>query len=41
MVISFGDGYIDLSMIEFAKFGVAMANAVDEKKESGLYHFIK
>ena len=36
-VISFGDGYNDLSMIEFAKFGVAMANAVDEVKKRAAY----
>lgn len=36
-VISFGDGYNDLSMIEFAKMGVAMANAVDEVKQRADY----
>lgn len=30
--IAVGDGYNDLSMIEFAGFGVAMANAVEEVK---------
>ena len=29
--------YNDLSMIEFAKFGVAMANAVDEVKKRAAY----
>ncbi len=32
-VIAFGDGYNDLSMIEYAGCGVAMANAVDGVKE--------
>ncbi len=32
-VIAFGDGYNDLSMIEFAGLGVAMANACDEVKQ--------
>ena len=32
-VIAFGDGYNDLSMIEYAGKGVAMANAVDGVKE--------
>lgn len=32
-VIAFGDGYNDLSMIEYAGLGVAMANAVDGVKE--------
>lgn len=36
-VISFGDGYNDLSMIEFAGMGVAMANAVDEVKQRADY----
>lgn len=36
-VISFGDGYNDLSMIEFAKMGVAMGNAVTEVKERADY----
>jgi len=31
-VMAFGDGYNDLSMIEYAGMGVAMANAVDELK---------
>lgn len=31
-LISFGDGYNDLSMIEFAGLGVAMENAVDDVK---------
>lgn len=31
-VIAFGDGYNDLSMIEYAGMGVAMGNAVDEMK---------
>lgn len=31
-VIAFGDGYNDLSMIEYAGMGVAMGNAVDEVK---------
>lgn len=32
-VMAFGDGYNDLSMIEYAGLGVAMANAVDEVKK--------
>ena len=32
-VMAFGDGYNDLSMIEYAGMGVAMGNAVDEVKE--------
>lgn len=32
-VIAFGDGYNDLSMIEYAGMGVSMANGVDEIKE--------
>lgn len=32
-VMAFGDGYNDLSMIEYAGCGVAMANAVDGVKE--------
>ena len=32
-VIAFGDGFNDLSLIEYAGCGVAMANAVDEVKE--------
>lgn len=32
-VIAFGDGYNDLSLIEYAGCGVAMNNAVDEVKE--------
>jgi len=32
-VMAFGDGYNDLSMIEYAGLGVAMANGVDEVKE--------
>lgn len=32
-VIAFGDGYNDLSMIEYAGMGVSMANGVDEVKE--------
>ena len=32
-VMAFGDGYNDLSMIEYAGLGVAMDNAVDEVKE--------
>lgn len=32
-VMAFGDGYNDISMIEYAGLGVAMANAVDEVKE--------
>lgn len=32
-VIAFGDGYNDLSLIEYAGMGVAMGNAVDEVKE--------
>ena len=32
-VMAFGDGYNDLSMIEYAGLGVAMANAVDGVKE--------
>lgn len=36
-VICFGDGYNDLTMIEFAGMGVAMANAVDEVKSRANY----
>lgn len=36
-VIAFGDGYNDLSMIEYAGLGVAMANAVDGVKERANY----
>lgn len=36
-IISFGDGYNDLSLIEFAGLGVAMANAVDEVKQRANY----
>lgn len=36
-VVCFGDGYNDLSMIEFAGLGVAMANAVDEVKQKADY----
>ena len=36
-VISFGDGYNDLSMIEFAGLGVAMANSVDDVKKHANY----
>jgi len=32
-VIAFGDGYNDLSMIEYAGLGVAMDNAIDEVKQ--------
>lgn len=32
-LIAFGDGYNDLSMIEFAGTGVAMSNGVDEVKQ--------
>ena len=32
-IIAFGDGFNDLSLIEYAGCGVAMANAVDEVKE--------
>lgn len=32
-VIAFGDGYNDLSMIEYAGMGVSMANGVDKLKE--------
>lgn len=32
-VIAFGDGYNDLSMIEYAGLGVAMENAVEEVKQ--------
>ena len=31
-LMAFGDGFNDLSMIQFAGQGVAMANAVDEVK---------
>lgn len=48
-LVAFGDGYNDLSMIEFAGMGVAMDNAVDEVKakancvtksnnDEGIYH---
>lgn len=36
-LVAFGDGYNDLSMIEFAGFGVAMDNAVDEVKQKADY----
>lgn len=36
-MIAFGDGYNDLSMIEYAGFGVAMGNAVDEVKQCANY----
>lgn len=36
-VMAFGDGYNDLSMIEYAGLGVAMANAVDGVKERADY----
>ena len=32
-VMAFGDGYNDMSMIDFAGLGVAMGNAVDEVKD--------
>ena len=32
-VMAFGDGYNDLSMIEYAGLGVAMENAVDGVKQ--------
>lgn len=35
--IAFGDGYNDLSMIEYCGYGVAMDNAVDEVKERANY----
>ena len=35
--IAFGDGYNDLSLIEYCGYGVAMANAVDEVKERANY----
>lgn len=33
-LIAFGDGYNDISMIEYAGLGVAMGNAFDKVKES-------
>lgn len=33
----FGDGYNDLSLIEYCGYGVAMENAVDEVKERANY----
>ena len=36
-MIACGDGYNDLSMIDFAGLGVAMDNAVDEVKEKAQY----
>lgn len=36
-MMAFGDGYNDLSMIELAGMGVAMANAVQEVKEKADY----
>lgn len=36
-IISFGDGYNDLSLIEFSGLGVAMGNAVDEVKQRANY----
>lgn len=35
--IAFGDGYNDLSMIEYCGLGVAMENAIDEVKERADY----
>ena len=35
--IAFGDGYNDLSLIEYCGYGVAMENAVDEVKERANY----
>ena len=32
-MIAFGDGYNDLSMIEYAGLGIAMGNAVEGVKE--------
>ena len=34
---AFGDGYNDLSLIEYCGYGVAMENAVDEVKERANY----
>ena len=34
---AFGDGYNDLSLIEFSGLGVAMGNAVDEVKQRANY----
>lgn len=36
-IIAFGDGYNDLSMVEFAGFGVAMGNGVEQVKEKADY----
>ena len=36
-VIACGDGYNDISMVEYAGLGVAMANAQDELKEVADY----
>lgn len=36
-MMAFGDGYNDLSMIEFAGFGVAMANAQEVVRKSAQY----
>ena len=36
-VISFGDGYNDLTMIKFAGLGVAMENSVDDVKQFADY----
>ena len=35
--VAFGDGYNDLSLIEYCGYGVAMENAVDEVKERANY----
>ncbi len=51
-VISFGDGYNDIAMLQNSKIGVAMGNAMEEIKlfadevtdsnvEEGIYNFIK
>lgn len=50
-IIAFGDSMNDLEMIKYAKYGIAMKNAMDEVKENsfeitesnnddGIYHFL-
>ena len=36
-IVAVGDGYNDLSMIQFAGLGVAMGNANDDVKETADY----
>jgi Predicted hydrolases of the HAD superfamily len=36
-VYAFGDGANDIPMIEFADYGIAMANGIDEVKDIATY----